>query len=242
MITLFTDFGLSGPYTGQVKAVLAREAPGVPVIDLFADAPVQNPKAGAYFLPPYAGWFPPGSVCLAVVDPGVGSSRRALAVEAGSRWYVGPDNGLFEIILRRAHHAQVFEIAWRPEALSTSFHGRDLFAPIAARLARGVGVGEAARPAPATRFADWPDDLAEVVYIDVYGNAMTGLRESLADSACAIEIAGHRLRHARTFSDLPEGEAFWYVNSNGLIEIAANRARADERLGIAVGTPLSVCD
>jgi S-adenosylmethionine hydrolase len=242
MITLFTDFGLLGPYTGQMKAVLAREAPGIAVIDLFADAPAQNPKAGAYLLPPYVGGFPPGSVCLAVVDPGVGSPRRALAVEADGRWYVGPDNGLFEIVLRRAPHARVFEIVWRPEVLSASFHGRDLFAPIAARLARGAGLGETAQPAVATRFNDWPDDLAEIVYIDGYGNALTGLRKSSADAACAIEITGCRLHHAHTFSDLPKGEAFWYVNSNGLIEIAANCARADERLGLGIGTPLTVCD
>ncbi len=238
MIALFTDFGLAGPYTGQMKAVLARAAPGVAVIDLFADAPAQNPKAGAYLLPPYAGWFPRGSVCLAVVDPGVGSPRRALAVEADGRWYVGPDNGLFEIVLRRAAVAQAFEIVWRPETLSASFHGRDLFAPIAARLARGAPLGDTARPVFAARHPDWLDDLAEIVYVDTYGNALTGLRGSVVDPTCEIEIAGHRLRHARTFSDLPEGASFWYENSNGLIEVAANRARADARLGIGIGTPL----
>jgi S-adenosylmethionine hydrolase len=100
MIVLFTDFGLEGPYTGQMKAVLYLLAPGVPVIDLFADAPAGNPKPSAYLLAAYAVWFPPASVVLAVVDPGVGSEREAIVLEADSRWYVGPENGLFELVPR----------------------------------------------------------------------------------------------------------------------------------------------
>ena len=98
MIVLFTDFGLQGPYTGQMRAVLHQMVPGMPVIDLFADAPVGNPKASAYLLAAYAGWFAPGSVFLCVVDPGVGSARPPIIVEADGRWYVGPGNGLFELI------------------------------------------------------------------------------------------------------------------------------------------------
>src|SRR4051812_19900071 len=118
MIVLFTDFGLAGPYTGQVLAVLQREAPGVPAISLFADAPAGQPKPSSYLLAAYAAWFPAGTVLLCVVDPGVGGERRALIVEAGGRFYVGPDNGLFEIVLRRAastrRTAQCWEITWRP--------------------------------------------------------------------------------------------------------------------------------
>ena len=107
MIVLFTDFGLAGPYTGQVIAVLQREAPDVPVISLFADAPAGAPKPSAYLLAAYAAWFPAGTVLLCVVDPGVGGERRALIAEADGRFYVGPDNGLFEIVLRRAAAARV---------------------------------------------------------------------------------------------------------------------------------------
>src|SRR3954466_3930268 len=137
MIVLLTDFGLHGPYTGQMKAGLYQTAPGVPVIDLFADAPVGNPKAAAYLLPAYAGWFPVGTIFLCVVDPGVGRARPAIVLEADGRWYVGPGNGLFELIQRRAGATRSWDIAWRPEHLSASFHGRDLFAPVAAMLARG---------------------------------------------------------------------------------------------------------
>ena len=137
MIVLCTDFGPAGPYVGQVKAVLAREAPGVPVIDLFADLPPFRPQLAAYLLAAYGETFVAGDVILAVVDPGVGSARAALALEADGRWYVGPDNGLFEIVQRRAGAAQCWTIDWRPPAMSATFHGRDLFAPVAARLARG---------------------------------------------------------------------------------------------------------
>jgi S-adenosyl-L-methionine hydrolase (adenosine-forming) len=110
MIALFTDFGLHGPYTGQMKAVLCEMAPGVPVIDLFADAPAGNPKASAYLLAAYAAWFPERTVFLCVVDPGVGGARPALALEADDRWYVGPGNGLFELVQRRVRQERAFEI------------------------------------------------------------------------------------------------------------------------------------
>src|SRR5690348_4850589 len=126
MIVLFTDFGLLGPYTGQVKAVLQRAAPSVPVIDLFADAPMRNPKSAAYLLAAYAAWFPAGTVLLSVVDPGVGGDRAPVVVEAGGRWYVGPENGLFEIVMRRSEAAgtavRSWEIERQPDApLSASF-------------------------------------------------------------------------------------------------------------------------
>ena len=240
MIVLFTDFGLLGPYTGQVKAVLARDAPGVPVIDLFADAPAQNPRAAAYLLAAYAAWFPARSVFLAVVDPGVGSSRAALAASADGRWYVGPDNGLFEPVLRRASEAQLWEIAWRPEALSASFHGRDLFAPAAALIARGDAPHWHKRPVESARRPLWPDDLAEIVYVDRFGNAVTGLRAAVLPQDARLGAGGRAIARARTFSDVPAGAAFWYENANGLAEIAVNLGRADATLGLRIGSAIAV--
>jgi len=239
VIALFTDFGLEGPYTGQMKAVLHRDAPGVPVIDLFADAPAGNPKASAYLLAAYAAWFPSGTIFLSVVDPGVGSERASVMVEADGRWYVGPGNGLFELVLRRASVARCWEITWRPEILSHSFHGRDLFAPVAARLARGEPPAGELR-AHAGRRPDWPDDLAEIVYVDHYGNALTGLRAALLPASARLVAAGKSLSRARTFSDVPEGAGFWYENSNGLAEIAVNAGRADRALGLAIGSAVIV--
>src|SRR5260370_8216372 len=114
MIALFTDFGLHGPYTGQVKAVMYQMAPGIPVIDLFADAPVGNPKASAYLLAAYAAWFPEGTVFLCVVDPGVGGARPALFLQADERWYIGPGNGLFELIHRPSPNTHTFASAPQP--------------------------------------------------------------------------------------------------------------------------------
>ena len=102
MIVLFTDFGLQGPYTGQMKAVLCQMAPDIPAVDLFADAPVGNPRASAYLLAAYAEWFAAGTVFLAVVDPGVGGTRPPIILEADGRWYVGPGNGLVELDQGRA--------------------------------------------------------------------------------------------------------------------------------------------
>lgn len=240
MIVLFSDFGLEGPYTGQVKAVLCRAAPGVPLIDLFADAPAGQPKPAAYLLAAYGVWFPPGTVFFAVVDPGVGGRRAAIVVEAGGRWYVGPDNGLFELVARRAGEARCWEIVERLPGISASFHGRDLFAPAAGRLARGETPDGFARPSSLSRRPDWPDDLAEIAYVDRYGNAMTGLRASVLSAAARLSAAGRVVSRARTFSDVPEGVAFWYENSNGLAEIAVNARRADHALGIGVGTAVAI--
>ncbi|HTW52740.1 MAG TPA: SAM-dependent chlorinase/fluorinase [Stellaceae bacterium] len=241
MIVLFTDFGLAGPYTGQVIAVLQREAPEVPVVSLFADAPSARPKPSAYLLAAYATWFPAGTVLLCVVDPGVGSARRAVIAEADGRLYVGPDNGLFDIVMRRATAARLWEIAWRPGSPSASFHGRDLFAPVAARLAAGETATALARPVhDESGGRAWPDDLAEIVYADHYGNAMTGLRGALVPQAARLIAGNRKIAPAATFSAVPPGEAFWYVNSNGLAEIAVNGGRAVAALGLEIGTPVGI--
>lgn len=240
MIVLFTDFGLEGPYTGQMSAVLLQTAPAVSAISLFADLTPGQPKPAAYLLAAYASWFPAGTVFLCVVDPGVGSERRAAIVEADRRFYVGPDNGLFEIALRRATHSRLWEITWRPAALSASFHGRDLFAPVAARLARGDPPETLGKRAQPILQPDWPDDLAEIVYIDHYGNALTGLRGEITPTGTRLSASGRIVPHADTFSAVPPGAAFWYVNSNGLVEIAINQGSAARELGLTIGSAITL--
>ena len=242
MIVLFTDFGSQGPYTGQMKAVLYQMAPGIPAIDLFADAPVGNPKASAYLLAAYSEWFAAGTVFLSVVDPGVGGTRPPIILEADGRWYVGPGNGLFELVERRAASARSWDIVWKPERLSASFHGRDLFAPVAAMLALGEPLPGRPRTDKAHRRKEWPDDLREIVYIDHYGNAMSGLRAVMLPRDARLVLAGRLLQRAGTFSDRPPGIAFWYENSNGLAEIAVNQGRADRELGLAIGTPVEIVE
>jgi S-adenosylmethionine hydrolase len=167
------------------------------------------------------------------------SAERAI-VEAESRWYVRLGNGLFELVQCRAGEIHSWSIDWKPEDLSSSFHGRDLFAPVAAMLARG-------EPPPGRpcqdcthRRSDWPDDLFEIVYVDYFGNAMVGVRAAMLPSGARLAAAGRVLERARTFSDLPPGVAFWYENSNGLAEIAVNLGRADRDLGLTIGSPVEI--
>ncbi len=238
MILIFTDFGTGGPYLGEMEAELARRAPEVPRLRLMVDAPAFEPRPAAYLLAALARRFAPGEVCLAVVDPGVGGARLPLALEADGRWFVGPDNGLFELVMRHAGSFRCFAIDWRPPDLSASFHGRDLFAPMAARLARGERRG--LRPVAPRRFADWPDDWPAVIYLDDYGNAMTGIRGERLPADAVLEAGGRELRRARTFGEVARGSPFWYVNSAGLVEIAVNRGDAGRTLGLAVGDGIAV--
>jgi len=244
VIYLFTDFGREGPYVGQMHVILAQQAPGIPVIDLMHDAPAHDPRASAYLLAALSPDFPEGSVCCAVVDPGVGTSRPPVAIEADRRWYVGPGNGLFEMICRRAKTCSQYEILWTPETLSTSFHGRDLFAPVAARIVSSgdLPTGWLTPLAEAAPGADWPDDLPEIVYIDRFGNLMTGLRTSALASDAVLTCGGHEIRSASVFGEASAGTAFWYGNSNGLIEVAVPNASATALLGAAVGGGIGVSE
>jgi S-adenosylmethionine hydrolase len=239
MIVLFTDYGIADPYVGQLRGVLAREAPGVAVVDLLHTVPAFDARAGAYLLAALAPSFAPGSVFVCVVDPGVGGMREALMVQADECWYVGPDNGLFEIIARRGRAVEVRAVRWRPPALSESFHGRDLFAPVAARLARGVEVAaDPATLAPVGR--DWPDDLPEIIYIDHFGNCFTGLRAGALAPGSRIRVGERELPRARVFAEVSVGSAFWYENSLGLVEVAVNRGHAARQLGLKPGDGVTV--
>lgn len=237
-IVLFCDFGL--PYTGQMTAKLVQGAPDHPVIDLFHDVPATDVRAGSVLLAAHAADFPDGTVFVCVVDPGVGSiERNPGVVYAGGRWFVGPLNGLFEHVLRRwPDGARAFEIAWRPEHLSNSFHGRDLFAPTAARLATGDLDGLTELSVDEVRDSDVPDDVMEVIYADGFGNLMTGLRAASLQSGAGLVAAGRRLPRLRTFADAAAGALFCYENAVGLMEIAANRGNARNILQIGPGAPI----
>ena len=238
MIFLFTDFGAGDIYVGQMKAVLYERARTVPVVDLLNDVPAFNVKAGAHLLAAFAARLPKASVILAVVDPGVGGPRDPVAVLADGRWFVGPDNGLVSVAVARAAKSEVYTIGWRPEKLTATFHGRDLFAPVAAMIAGG---GRKAaqlkkRAQLAVRFG--AEDLGEIVYVDHYGNLLTGLRAGAVPQDRSLVINGRQIPYAQMFSQVPAGEVFWYENSLGLIEIAANSASAQQQLGFKPGNTL----
>jgi len=240
MILTVTDFGTAGPYLAQLHAVAHTRAPSVPVFDLVADLPAFQPVRAAYLLAALAPEFPAGSVFCCVVDPGVGSERRPLLVEANGHRFVGPDNGLMAVVVQRDPRASVWTLDWQPARLSASFHGRDLFMPAAAMLATGrQPEGTPIKPAQIAG-ATAPPDLAEVVYIDGYGNAMTGLRAETLPAEADLLAGGRRVPRARTFADVAPGAPLWYANSSGLAEIAVNQGRADRALGLSVGAPVTL--
>lgn len=244
MIVLFTDFGVSGPYIGQMKAVLTQHAPEAAIIDLIADVPAWNIRAAAYLLSAYVRDFPPQTVFLCVVDPGVGTqSRRPVMLNIDGRWFVGPDNGLFNVVAQRASEPdalQWWDISWQPDRLSNSFHGRDLFAPVAGMLARGEQPAAQQRNASQRIDYSWSEQLLEVIYIDHFGNVMTGLQANALSLKSVIGVRQFQLPHARTFAEVPKGDSFWYENANGLVELATNQGRACDVLSVGVGDSIVI--
>jgi S-adenosyl-L-methionine hydrolase (adenosine-forming) len=241
MLVLFTDFGSAGPYVGQMKAALARDAPGIAVIDLLHDAPRMNPRASAYLLAALAGSMPEGAVFACVVDPGVGTDRRAVMLQADGRWFVGPDNGLLDVVGRRADRAGWWEITWRPPSMSSTFHGRDLFAPVAARLALGEAPPGTEIPSPLpTR--NWPADLPEVVYLDPYGNAATGLRAKIVGPDVVLRANERCFQPVTTYGDAPAGTAIWYANSSAHAELAVSEGSAAGSCALAIGMPVTILE
>lgn len=238
-IALLTDFG-SGPYVGQLRLVLSALAPGVPVVSLISDLVPWRPDLAAYMLPGLRRGMPPRTLYLCVVDPGVGSDRGVLAAQVGEDWLLGPDNGLLLPQLQRASGASLFRVDWRPERSSASFHGRDLFAPLAAQICRGVLPQAAPVAAAATIGAQWPEQRPVICYVDDFGNLITALDADALAPERRLTARRQRLRGVRTFSDVPVGTPFWYRNAFDLVEIAVNQDRADRVLGLAAGSSVGV--
>ena len=239
MIVLFTDFGTQDPYVGQMHAAI-RNRVSIPIIDLLHHVPNYDMRAGAYLLDALQRAFEPGDVFVAVVDPGVGGDRAPVMVNADGKWYVGPDNGLLNIVCRRAGTARCYRIDWRPQNLSASFHGRDLFAPAAARIAAGALPD--CTPCSLMDTGAWPDELAEIIYIDHYGNAMTGIRAGSLSERTLVRVKDRVLKFGGTFALARNREPFWYRNSLDLVEIAVKEGSAAAPLDLDVGDAIGVVD
>jgi S-adenosylmethionine hydrolase len=238
-VALVTDFG-AGPYVGQIRLLLAAASPRLPVVDLIADLPPFRPDLAAYLLPALLRRMPPRTLYLCVVDPGVGSDRGVLAASAAGSLFVAPDNGLLVPLVRQCRKdLGVWRVHWRPTDLSASFHGRDLFTPLAVRMAAGAIPLAEPLPPQAMAAAALPASSPRICYIDHYGNAMSGLWAADVARSSVIVLNAHRIGHARTFSDVPIGQPFWYENAFGLLEIAVNQGRADQALGLAVGDAIA---
>ncbi len=244
MIFLCTDYR-SSIYTGQVIAKIASVAHQTPVINLIDDLPQFNPRASSYLLNALVAHLPDLGVVLAVVDPGVGSDRASICFKYQSRWFVGPDNGIFSRILSgESANADIYEIdEVRLGDHAATFHGRDIFAPIAALLSTQQEVPLKSRIENSTTeyYAKlWPDDLAEIIYIDGYGNCITGLNDQSVSQSSTIMVGDEVITYAEKFSDVDRNTVFWYANSIGLVEIAVNQGSANSRYNLKIGTPVSV--
>jgi hypothetical protein len=252
IITLTTDFGLADGYVGIMKGVILSIARDVVLVDLSHDIPPQDVREGIFLLDGVAPYFPEGTIHLAVVDPGVGSQRRALVVHTARACYVGPDNGLFTRPLAEIG-AQVWELDrpefWRPHVSST-FHGRDIFAPTAAHLAKGVPPAAMGRPiadpvrlaiAGPARAADGAI-CGQVVHVDRFGNLMTDVPASwVAGEGWQCGIAGETIRGlSDTYAAAGPGALLALIGSGGTLEIAERNGNAARRLGVKAGEGVSL--
>lgn len=245
LITLLTDFGTVDGYVAAMKGVLATRSPDSTVIDITHEIPPGDVRAAAFILVNAIDTFPPGTVHVVVVDPGVGSDRAAIAVCRDDRWFVGPDNGVFSLVLTGDERGFVLdrpEHFYRPE-ISSTFHGRDVFAPIAAALATGCDGAQLGTPfrRPSVRL-DWPvsqrsetGTLGSVVHVDRFGNLLTNIRVddlSGAASQWVFRVGTATVSGlSKTYSDVETGEFLAVVGSTGAIEISVRDGSAEQRCG-----------
>lgn len=255
LITLTTDFGMAGPFVGVMKGVILTHCPGAQVIDLTHDIPVHWPVEAGFWLARSHRWFPPGTVHVAVVDPGVGTTRSIIAAEHAGQVFLAPDNGLLAPVLG-TRPAACFQLGdafrdaqgWgRPSA---TFHGRDIFAPLAAGIAAGRIAPRDIGPPVAEIIPSLLEEPAVganevrgvVVAVDHFGNLITNIDGALIARFRAAEVlaAGRRLALRRTYGDSPPGELLALVNSFGTLEIARAEGSAADLLGVSRGAPVTV--
>lgn len=261
-ITLTTDFGHSDGYVAAMKGVLLGICPEAAIVDVSHEIPPQSIAQGAFILSTIVPYFRPGAIHIAVVDPGVGSTRRAVAVRSARATYVAPDNGLLSLALsadppREAVHLRP-ERGWAgPGPISPTFHGRDLFAPAAAHLACGAGLdelGEALAVDSLAKLAGLEPDarrqadgawLGQVLHVDRFGNLITSLRPEREPGrrTYAVQVASASLTGLQpAFSAVQPGELLAYVGSSGYLEIAVRDGSAAARLGAGVGAPVRMTE
>ncbi|HHS96708.1 MAG TPA: hypothetical protein ENK08_02230 [Chloroflexi bacterium] len=272
VIALTTDFGTADGYVGVMKGVILSIVPEVHLVDLSHEIPPQDVRRAAFVLYTAVPFFPPGTVHLAVVDPGVGTERRAIAVQTPQGFFVGPDNGLFTYVLAEAEEWKAVgleEPAYRLPEVSGTFHGRDVFAPAAAHLARGVPLERLGSPVtdpvllPLPRLTVGEDRVeGEILHVDRFGNVITSVGRlrwnggdlvltpafrqaasslQFAAREVAVEVGGERIRPVRrTYGEVGVGEKLALVGSTGFLEIAVRQGNAARALGVHPGDPITL--
>jgi len=256
LITLLTDFGTRDAYVASMKGVILSLNPTAQLVDLSHEVPPQDILAGAFILAEAAAYFPPGTIHLGVVDPGVGSHRRALAARCCGHYWVGPDNGLFHLAFSRALDLALVSLEnpayFRPQ-VSATFHGRDIFAPVAAHLSLGVDLDRCGPRITDPVSLNFPNPgfspeaiRGEIVYVDRFGNLVTNLRvdevtSRLAELGWRLKAGPLTLRGlARTYADAAPGEFLALEGSHGFVEIACAMDSAAHRLQAGAGLAVEI--
>jgi S-adenosyl-L-methionine hydrolase (adenosine-forming) len=253
IVTLTTDFGRDGPYVAAMKGIILGIAPGAQIVDVSHTIAPQNILEGAFVVADIMDAFPIGTVHLAVIDPGVGTDRRLVAVEVSGQWFVLPDNGLITGVLRRRTASRIFEItnpAVRRANVSPTFHGRDILAPASAYLARGSepeSLGVRLNKLVSLRnfepMADGHGFVGEVIFRDAFGNLITNIAGDRLSpphqNIWSFEIAGERVATiVGTYADAPTGSLVALVGSTGWVEIAEVNGDAGRHLSAGPGTTI----
>lgn len=255
IITLTTDFGLQDHYVSTMKAVILGIAPEVRLVDISHDIPPQDVMAGAWVVRNSAFFFPPGTVHLVVVDPGVGTERKPVALEIMEQIFVGPDNGIFSLIANLPEYKATnltAEKYWKVNP-SNTFHGRDVFAPVAAHLANGVSREKLGDPVEKLITYRWATPIADkagiqgwIVHIDRFGNLISNIPEDLIGNSVngrRVKIyVGNTILHeiVKSYGYVEDGEPVAYIGSSGMLEIAINKGNASEMLSVKKGAQISI--
>ncbi|MCL6475965.1 MAG: SAM-dependent chlorinase/fluorinase [Firmicutes bacterium] len=260
IITLLTDFGTEDTYVGVMKGVITSICPSAQVIDLTHQVPPQDIATGAFLLDVSVDYFPEGTIHVAVVDPGVGTARKPVALRTAKAFFVGPDNGIFTLVLQRQKLLQAICLdnpRYHLPTVSSTFHGRDIFAPVAAHIACGVPMEELGTPIhhlqrlPLPRIrVDWQGIRATVVHIDRFGNAITNLtrdnyeawrtRWDVKEPAVQVAASNTLLPIASTYGDVARGKALALFGSSERLEIAVNGGSAARELALRRGDTIKV--
>ncbi|MFN3598066.1 MAG: S-adenosyl-l-methionine hydroxide adenosyltransferase family protein [Rubricoccaceae bacterium] len=257
LVTLTTDFGLRDGYVAAMKGAMLRVEPALRLMDVSHMIAAQDVMEGAFVLRQVVPYTPPGTVHLAVVDPGVGSARQGIAARFGDQFFVGPDNGLLALLLDGGAPDEAVVLDrpafWRTSAPSATFHGRDVFGPVAAHLARGARLDALGAPAePAERLlwplprADWQGIEGWVAHVDGYGNCITNIPRALVERY----RGGRRVKGFvgstivrdvhRTYSDVPAGEPVMLYGSGDVLEVSVNEGNAARLLSVRRGNPVTL--
>lgn len=254
VVTLLSDFGLQDVYVGVMKGAIAQINPTLTVIDLTHQIPPQNIAAGRFHLMNAYPYFPVETVHVAVVDPGVGSARRAIAIQLHDGFLVGPDNGLFSGVLDQHSPLAAVELTnphyWRTSRPSTTFHGRDIFAPVGAHLASGVPLEKlgtaidlaSLKQLPLANCTKTEGAIAgSIQHIDHFGNLITNIPgNEVVDKNWSVAIGEITVLAQQTYADTPIGSLLALVGSQGWVEIAVSGGNAQTQLRLNVGSPVQV--